>query len=205
MDWEPLSIEGAWKVTPAVHGDDRGWFMEMFKLEAFEDAVGHSFSAPQVNVSNSAAGVVRGIHFSQLPISQAKYVTCLGGAILDVVVDIRVGSPTFGKYESVLLDSRSPRTLYISEGLGHAFMALEDNSTVCYMVSSGYAPGREFGVFPLDEEVGIEWPTENGNGDPITPILSPKDLAAPTLTEALEEGLLPVYDQVVAFRESLRA
>ncbi len=125
--------------------------------------------------------------------------------MLDVVVDIRVGSPTFGKYEAVLLDSRSPRTLYISEGLGHAFMALEDNSTVCYMVSSGYAPGREFGVFPLDEEIGIEWPNEDGSGNPISPVLSPKDLEAPTLAEALEQGLLPKYDEVMAYRESLRA
>lgn len=204
MGWEPLSIEGAWKVTPQLHQDDRGWFMEMFKLEAFQDAVGQPFCAPQVNVSKSKAGVVRGIHFSQLPVSQSKYVTCLAGAIVDVIVDIRVGSPTFGKYEAVLLDSRTPQTVYISEGLGHAFIALEDDSTVCYMVSSGYAPGREFGVNPLDPAIGIEWPTEDLDGNPITPLLSPKDAEAPSLEEAVAQGLVPDYESVIEYRNSLK-
>ncbi len=204
MGWEPLSIEGAWKVTPQLHGDDRGWFMEMFKAEAFQEAVGQPFCAPQVNVSKSKAGVVRGIHFSQLPVSQSKYVTCLSGAIVDVVVDIRVGSPTYGQYEAVVLDSRSPQTLYISEGLGHAFMALEDDSVVCYMVSSGYAPGREFGVDPMDPAIGIEWPSHDLAGNPVAPLLSAKDAEAPSLEGAKEQGLLPSYEEIIEFRESLK-
>lgn len=203
MEWEELDVPGAWVFTPKVHGDQRGWFIESFKQEAFEQAVGHPFRVAQTNVSNSKAGVLRGIHFSQLPISQAKYVTCLAGAVLDVVVDVRVGSPTFGKWRSVLLDSREPRAIYISEGLGHAFMALEDGSTVCYMVSSGYAPGREHGVDPLDPAIGIEWPDAALDGSPLVPLLSQKDLEAPKLTEAVELGILPDYDEVLAYRATL--
>ena len=202
--WESLGIEGAWKITPKTHPDERGWFKEGFKQEPFREATGQDFQVAQMNVSNSKAGVIRGIHFSILPISQAKYVTAFSGAVLDVIVDIRAGSPTFGKWEAVLLDSADPTSVYISEGLGHAFMALSDNSTVGYLVSSGYAPGRELGVDPLDPEIGIEWPTTGLDGEPLTPILSEKDRKAPTLVEAFEAGLLPDYQEIMEFRESLR-
>ena len=118
----------------------------------------------QANCSVSAAGVLRGIHFSDVPPGQAKYVTCVRGAALDVVVDIRVGSPTFGQWDSVLLDDVDRRQIYLAEGLGHAFMSLADDTTVVYLCSTGYAPGREHGVHPLDPAIGIEWPTTGRDG-----------------------------------------
>lgn len=135
--------------------------------------------------------MVRGIHFAQLPPSQAKYVMCPKGAVLDVVVDIRVGSPTFGQWDTVLLDDIDRRAIYISEGLGHAFCALEDDSTVMYLCSAPYAPGREHGVNPLCEQVGVDWPKFDRAGREMELLLSDKDTAAPGLEQAAAEGLLP--------------
>ena len=124
MDIEPLSIEGAIKFTPKLFGDERGVFSELFKAPLVAEAIGHSFNLAQVNCSSSTPGVIRGIHFADVPPSQAKYVTCLTGAVLDVVVDIRVGSPTFGQWEAVRLDTAERRAVYLSEGLGHGFAAM---------------------------------------------------------------------------------
>ncbi|MCM3661042.1 dTDP-4-dehydrorhamnose 3,5-epimerase [Georgenia satyanarayanai] len=205
MQFRELSVPGAWEITPRLHGDDRGVFLEVFKEQAFVDAVGHPLALKQANSSVSAAGVVRGIHFAQLPPSQAKYVTCPRGAVLDVVVDIRVGSPTFGQWDSVLLDDVDRRSIYISEGLGHAFCSLEEDSTVVYLCSEPYAPGREHGINPLSEEVGIAWPTTGRDGRPLELRLSDKDAAAPGLREAQDSGVLPRYDEVQDFLASLRA
>lgn len=201
--WKPLGIEGAWEIVPKRHRDDRGWFMEAFKQDRFKEAVGHPFNLAQVNVSHSKAGVVRGVHFSAFPVSQAKYVTCLAGSVLDVIVDVRVGSETFGKWEAVVLDSQQPSAVYLSEGLGHAFMALTDDATVSYLVSSGYAPEREHGVNPLDPALAIDWPTLDASGRQIQPLLSPKDEEAPTLKEAEVAGLLPTLAQAKAHSLSL--
>ena len=191
MQLRELSVPGAWEVTPRQFGDPRGVFLEWFKDEQFTAAVGHRLDLRQANCSVSAAGVLRGIHFADVPPGQAKYVTCLAGAVLDVVVDIRVGSPTYGQWDSVLLDDVDRRAIYLGEGLGHAFMSLADGSTVAYLCSTPYAPGREHGIHPLDPEVGIAWPTEARDGSALTPQLSDKDLAAPGLAEAREAGLLP--------------
>ena len=196
MKYRELTVPGAFEITPAQFGDPRGLFFEAFKAGPFTDAVGHSFDLQQANCSVSAAGVLRGIHFADVPPSQAKYVMCAKGAVLDVVVDIRVGSPTFGTWDAVLLDDVDRRAVYLSEGLGHAFMSLEDGSTVLYLCSSGYAPGREHGIHPLDPELGIEWPTTARDGSPLAPLLSEKDEAAPTLAEAKTQGLLPTLDAV---------
>ncbi|WP_413451010.1 dTDP-4-dehydrorhamnose 3,5-epimerase [Georgenia phoenicis] len=204
MEFRELSIKGAWEITPKLHGDPRGVFLEVFKEQAFIDAVGHPFTLKQVNSSVSAAGVVRGVHFAELPPSQAKYVSCPRGAVLDIVVDIRVGSPTFGQWDSVLLDDVDRRSIYLSEGLGHAFCSLEDDSTVVYLCSEPYAPGREHGIHPLSEEVGIEWPTTARDGSPLELQLSDKDTAAPGLREAQEAGLLPQFSEVQDFLASLR-
>lgn len=204
MELTALAIEGAWQMTPRVHGDDRGTFLEWFKDEAFARAVGQpGMELAQANLSVSAAGVVRGIHFAQLSPSQAKYVTCARGAVLDVVVDIRVGSPTFGQWDAVLLDDVDRRAVYVSEGLGHAFMALEDESTVLYLCSAGYSPAREHGVDPMDPAIGISWPTTGRDGSPLTPVLSPKDAEAPSLEQARAAGVLPTLDEVLAFRQEL--
>ena len=177
--------------------DDRGVFLEAFKADVVAEAIGHRFTLEQMNISVSRGGTVRGIHFALVPPSQAKYVQCLDGRILDIVVDIRVGSPTFGQYEAVELDSESREALYLSEGLGHGFCALSESATVGYMCSEPYAPAREYGIHPLDVTLALPWPDGQAS------VLSPKDAEAPTLAEAAELGLLPAYDDCLAFRRSL--
>ena len=203
MEWRELSIAGAFELTPKKLGDSRGYFMEMFKHTEFAEHVGHGLDLRQVNCSTSAAGVIRGVHFAAIPPSQAKYVMCPRGAVLDIVVDIRVGSLTFGQWDSVLLDDEDRRAIYLSEGLGHAFCALEDDSTVMYLCSAEYAPTREHGVNPMDPAIGIEWPTTARDGSPLTYDFSEKDTNAPTLAEASESGLLPTWEQAQEFYASL--
>ena len=203
MTLRELTVSGAWEITPKQHGDPRGVFLEFFQGGPVSGAIGHRFDLQQANCSVSAAGVLRGIHFADVPPGQAKYVTCAKGAVLDVVVDIRVGSETFGQWDTVLLDDVDRRAIYLSEGLGHAFMSLEDDSTVLYLCSTGYAPGREHGIHPLDTDVAIQWPTTARDGSPMTPQLSAKDLAAPTLAEAIAQDLLPHYADVTGYVESL--
>ncbi|MDP9118460.1 MAG: dTDP-4-dehydrorhamnose 3,5-epimerase [Actinomycetota bacterium] len=198
MQTRALKIDGAWEFTPKAFADDRGLFLEWFKAEVFADAVGQEFTVAQANQSVSARGVLRGIHYATVPPSQAKYVYCPVGAVLDVIVDIRVGSPTFGEWDAVRLDDVDRRAVYLSEGLGHAFMALADGSAVTYLCSTGYAPQREFGTNPLDPELGLPWPAD------VEPALSDKDAAAPTLREAAEQRLLPTYADCQSFYATLR-
>ncbi|GGN95235.1 DTDP-4-dehydrorhamnose 3,5-epimerase RmlC [Actinoplanes lobatus] len=197
MRIRPLGIEGAFEVTPVQHGDDRGRFLEWYRFDALAEAVGHPLDLAQANLSTSARGVVRGIHFADVPPGQAKYVTCVSGAVLDVIVDIRVGSPTFGSWEAVRLDDEDRRAVYLAEGLGHGFCALTEGATVAYLCSSTYRPGHEHGIHPLDPELGIAWPVGE-------PVLSAKDAAAPDLGEAGAKGLLPRYDACNSFVETLR-
>ncbi len=197
MKIRPLSIEGAWEITPQQFGDPRGMFMEWYRFDHLAEAVGHPLRLAQANLSVSAAGVVRGIHFADVPNGQAKYVSCVRGAVLDVIVDIRVGSPTFGRWEGVRLDDTDRRAVYLSEGLGHGFCALTDDATLTYLCSETYNPTGEHGLHPLDPDLGIEWSAG-------APQLSAKDEAAPSLAEALATGLLPSYDACRAFTESLR-
>lgn len=191
------SIEGLWTFTPVLRPDDRGVFLESFKDSVFAEAVGHRFDLKQMNISVSKRGTVRGIHFADVPPGQAKYVQCFDGRILDIVVDIRVGSPTFGRWEAVELDSESRRGLYLSEGLGHAFCALTDSVTVGYLCSEPYAPAHEHGIHPLDTDLALPWP------DGADSMLSPKDASAPTFDEAVEVGLLPTYEECQRWRRSL--
>lgn len=199
MQWRELAVRGAWEFTPRQFGDPRGVFLEWFRDPTFVEATGRRLDLVQANMSVSAAGVVRGLHFADTPPGQAKYVTCVKGAVLDVAVDIRVGSPTFGAWDSVLLDDVERRGIFLAEGLGHAFMALSDDATVVYLCSSGYNPTGEHGVNPLDPAIGIAWPTTDRAGRPITPILSDKDAAAPSLDAARTLGLLPTWDVAAAF------
>ena len=173
-------------------------FLEWYRFEALEQARGHRLDLRQANVSVSARGVVRGIHFASVPPSQAKYVTCMSGAVLDVIIDIRLGSPTYGQWEAVRLDDLDRKAVYVSEGLGHSFIALSDGAVVSYLCSEVYSPIREHGVHPLDPTIAIEWPAG------LTPLLSPKDEAAPTLAEAEAQGLLPQYEDCVRFYDELR-
>jgi dTDP-4-dehydrorhamnose 3,5-epimerase len=194
-----LAIPGAWEITPQLHTDARGALFEWFTDSGFTAMAGHRFDLRQANCSVSASGVLRGVHFAELPPSQAKYVTCLHGTVLDVVVDIRVGSPTFGRWDSVVLDDKERRSVYLAEGIGHAFLALEDDSTVMYLCSAEYAPGREHTVNPFDPDLDITWPALDGG-----PILSDRDRDAPTLAQTRAAGLLPTWEDSQKFVEDLR-
>ncbi|HEV7851043.1 MAG TPA: dTDP-4-dehydrorhamnose 3,5-epimerase [Mycobacterium sp.] len=197
MEARELAVPGAWEITPKQHTDDRGVFFEWFTDAGFRAFARHRLELRQANCSVSAAGVLRGLHFAQLPPSQAKYVTCVRGAVFDVAVDIRIGSPTFGQWDSVLLDDRDRRSIYLSEGLAHGFLALQDDSTVMYMCSAGYDPDREHTIRATDPALGIDWP---GTGN----VLSDRDAEAPTLDEVKAAGLLPTWDDTRAFVEELR-
>jgi len=192
VDVSPLGgIPGAFLCTPRVHGDDRGVFLEWFKAEPLAAAVGHRLRLEQANHSASRRGTVRGVHFADVPPSQAKYVYCPSGTVLDVVVDIRVGSPTYGAVASARLDDTDRRAVYLAEGLGHAFLALTEGAVVTYLCSTGYSPGREHGVTPLDPALALPWPDPSTYGGEM--LLSDKDTAAPTLAEAAARGLLPTW------------
>jgi dTDP-4-dehydrorhamnose 3,5-epimerase len=195
-----LSVPDSYELTPVQRRDDRGLFLEWYRFDRLAEAVGHPLALRQGNLSVSRRGVVRGIHFADVPPGQAKYVTAVRGAVLDFVVDIRVGSPAFGTWDSVLLDETDRRAVYLAEGLGHAFVALTDDATVSYLVSDTYRPDAEHGVNPLDETIGLRFPAEAGE-----PILSEKDLAAPSLVEAAGQGLLPTLEQCRDFTASLDA
>ncbi|MER5394503.1 dTDP-4-dehydrorhamnose 3,5-epimerase [Saccharopolyspora sp. NPDC002686] len=200
MQARRLENTGAFEFTPKSFPDHRGLFVAPFQEPAFTEAVGHPLRVAQTNHSVSARGVIRGVHFSDVPPSQAKYVYCPQGALLDVVVDIRVGSPTFGRWDAVRLDSTEYRALYVPEGLGHAFVALTDNTVMSYLCSTPYNPGAEHGINPLDPELALPWDEVDGE-----PVLSEKDRTAPTLAEAAEQGLLPQYETCLAHYETLRA
>ena len=198
MEIRELKVGDAYEVTPQILGDSRGAFLEWFRADRLQEATGRRLDLLQANASISLAGAIRGIHFADVPPSQAKYVSCPRGALLDVVVDIRVGSPTFGAWDAVLLDDVDRRGVFVSEGLGHGFMALEDDTMISYLCTAPYTPAREHGVHPLDPAIGIDWPAG------IAPLLSPKDEAAPSLAQAKDAGLLPSYDECQAFYRSLR-
>lgn len=198
MEIRPLKTVDALEITPRQFPDGRGVFLESFRGDLLAEAIGHRPEIVQTNVSVSSRGTVRGIHFADVPPSQAKYITALSGSLLDFIVDIRVGSPTFGQWDSVLLDTKDRRCVYLPEGMGHAFVALEDNTTAMYLVTTPYNPSREHGIHPLDPEIGLELPVGMEQ-----PLLSPKDQAAPTLAQAIESGLLPDYEACRAYYASL--
>ena len=202
MQVTELKVPGAWSFTPRQFPDPRGVFLEWFKGDVVQEAVGHPLTLRQANHSVSAKGTLRGVHFADVPPGQAKYVYCTRGAVLDVMVDLRVGSPTFGVSDAVLLDEVDRRGVYLSEGLGHAFLALTDDANVTYLCSTPYSPGREHGVHPLDPELDLLslplWPSGAEH------LLSDKDAAAPSLAEARQQGLLPDHASCQALYETLR-
>jgi dTDP-4-dehydrorhamnose 3,5-epimerase len=193
-----LAVPDSYVIDLVPHGDTRGRFTEWYRADALSRAVGHALPLAQANHSVSARGVLRGVHFALVPPGQAKYVYCPAGRVLDVVVDVRVDSPTFGTHDAVVLDSDQPRAVYLSEGLGHAFVALADHTSVTYLVSSGYDPAREFGIHPMDPDLALPWPSD------VDLELSAKDRAAPTLAEARVQGLLPTMAQCAERYAELR-
>lgn len=191
MQIRALQIEGAWEITPRQFPDDRGVFMEGFRADRLAEATGHRMPVLQTNISVSTAGALRGIHYADVPPSQAKYVTAVSGVFIDFIVDIRVGSPTFGHWDSVRLDPVDRRAVYLSEGLGHALYCVQDGAAV-YLCSTVYNPTGEHGINPLDPAVGLVLP------DGAEPVVSPKDAQAPTLAQAQAAGALPTLEQCLA-------
>jgi dTDP-4-dehydrorhamnose 3,5-epimerase len=199
MEVAQLDIAGAVLFSPRLHRDERGLFLEQFRADALAAAVGHPLALAQANVSVSARGVVRGVHFAQVPPGQAKYVTCPNGRVLDLVVDLRVGSPTFGQHAAVPLDDEKRQGLYLAEGLGHAFVALSESATVSYLCSIAYDAAREHGISVFDPELALPWPKE------LDLVLSDRDREAPSLDEVRSAGLLPDHAACLAWYEQLRA
>ena len=197
MHIKALKIQGSFEITPRQFPDDRGVLLESFRGDRLAEAVGHRLDIIQTNVSVSSRGTVRGVHFADVPPSQAKYVTALSGSFIDFVIDIRVGSPTFGQWDSTVLDTVDRRAIYLAEGLGHAICSLEDDSTVMYLCSATYNPAREHAINPLDPALTLAVP------EGFMPVLSAKDAAAPSLSQAAAQGLLPRYDECLHFYAEL--
>ena len=192
----PLKISGSWKIEFQKFDDNRGFFYESFKEEDFKNQIGRNLNIKQTNTSSSSKGSVRGIHYALVPPSQAKLVQCQRGSIIDYVIDIRVGSPTFGEFEKIELSENSPTAIFIEEGLAHAFVALENNTIVTYYVSEKFNSEREKGINPFDKALNVKWPD-------LDLILSEKDKSAISLDEAKNQGLLPSFDECKAFIKSL--
>lgn len=183
-----LGIDGAYVFTPPVHGDEHGTFTSPYQEAAFVKALGHKlFPVAQTNHTRSRRGVVRGVHFTATPPGCAKYVHCACGRALDIVVDLRLGSPTFGDWDAVELDATSLRATYLPAGLGHAVVALEDDTVMSYVVSTAYVAANELAVYVFDPRLALPIP----DGVEIT--MSERDRRAPTLAQAERAGLLPVY------------
>jgi dTDP-4-dehydrorhamnose 3,5-epimerase len=203
VDIAALEISDAFVCTPRQFGDDRGTFLEWFRGDELAKATGRGFAPVQANHSVSRRGTLRGIHFADVPPGQAKYVYCPRGAVLDVIVDLRVGSPSYGKHAAVRLDDVDRRGVFIAEGLGHGFYALTDDANVAYLVSTAYNPAIEHAVHPLDPDLALPWPVGEAGLDDDGPVLSEKDAAAPSLAEAQARGLLPSYDACRDFYATL--
>jgi dTDP-4-dehydrorhamnose 3,5-epimerase len=190
MSFTPLKIEGSWVFEPKKFDDERGSFHEVFKLSQISEALDKTFEVKQVNHSISNAGVIRGIHWADVPPGQAKYVSCFRGRIWDVVVDIRVGSPTFGQWDAAEISADNGKSVLIEEGLGHVFLSLEDNSVVSYLCSEPFNPSAEHGINPLDEDLAIPFASK---WDKNTFVISPKDSEARSFAEALDRGPFPQF------------
>ena len=173
----PTKLEGLVLLEPQVHGDARGFMVESFRRDAWAE-LGVDAEFVQHNHSRSVRGTLRGIHFQTAP-GQAKLVRCARGAILDVAVDLRRGSPTYGEWEAHLLDDERHRQLYVPVGFGHGFAVLSDVADVAYLVSSLYDAETETGSAWDDPDGGVEWQVEE-------PLLSERDKTAPRLAEIAE-------------------
>ena len=196
MKAQPLKISGSWKIEFQKFDDNRGFFYESFKEEDFKKQIGRNLNIKQTNTSSSSKGSVRGIHYALVPPSQAKLVQCQRGSIKDYVIDIRVGSPTFGQFEEIELNENSASAVFIEEGLAHAFVAMENQTVVTYFVTEEYNPTREKGINPFDKTLNVKWPD-------LELILSEKDKQAISLEEAKNQGLLPTFDECQKFIKSL--
>ncbi len=175
----PTRLDGLRLLAPQVHGDERGFFHEAWRADSYA-AAGVDADFVQDNHSRSRRGALRGIHFQTRP-GQAKLVSCVHGAIFDVAVDLRRGSPTFGRWEGFELDDRDARQLFLPVGFGHGFCVLSESADVVYKVSSYYDPATELGIRFDDPEVGVRWPTG------LELVFSERDATAPELSAVADE------------------
>lgn len=180
--FKKTSIEGVIVVEPRCYGDSRGYFMETYKRPDFV-AGGIAADFVQDNQSSSTRGVLRGLHF-QIHYPQAKLVRVVSGEVLDVCVDLRGGSPTFGQVESALLTAENKRQLFIPRGFAHGFYVLSDSAVFCYKCDDVYHPNDEGGIRWDDPELGIDWPVPEGSA----PVLSAKDEHHPSFAQWREEA-----------------
>ncbi|AOS61951.1 dTDP-4-dehydrorhamnose 3,5-epimerase family protein [Actinoalloteichus hymeniacidonis] len=188
MKARELAVVGAVEFSPEIFPDDRGEFLSYYQEPVFAETLGHKlFPTAQASQSRSRRGVLRGIHFSRTPPGTAKYVHCARGSALDIVVDLRIGSPTFGQSDSTILDTVSHRAMYFPPGVGHAFVALEDDTVISYLLSENYVPANELAITPHDAELALRLPAD------LELIQSDRDRAAMTLAQARTQGLLPEY------------
>jgi dTDP-4-dehydrorhamnose 3,5-epimerase len=191
-----LQIDGSWIIDFHKFEDHRGYFFESFKLNECVEGFARPLTITQANTSLSKKGSIRGIHYALIPPSQAKFIQCQKGSIIDFVVDIRIGSPTFGTFQAINLNSNNPQAVFIEEGLAHAFVALEDETIVTYLINQNYNPEREKGINPFDSQLSISWPK-------IDLILSKKDKNEISLSEAQKRGILPNYKECKEYIKSL--
>ncbi|BFU42703.1 dTDP-4-dehydrorhamnose 3,5-epimerase family protein [Krasilnikovia sp. MM14-A1004] len=183
------AMPGVFRIEPHQFRDARGAFFEAFRVDALAEAAGVEFVPRQINYSVSRRNTLRGIHSVTLPPGQAKFVTCVRGSLRDFVVDLRIGSPTFGQHESTVLDAASGGCVYIPEGVGHGFVALTDDTCICYVVSTTYVPGSQINIDPMDPDLAVPW----GCADPV---MSDADRAAISLSDAMAQGILAHWRDV---------
>ncbi len=178
MKFIRTAIEDVVIIEPKVHGDERGYFVETFRADKLEEFLGYKIDFCQDNESKSSRGVLRGLHYQLHPAAQTKLVRVIQGRVLDVAVDIRKGSPTFGKHVSVELSGENKRQLLVPRGFAHAFVVMEDNTTFAYKVDNYYSPENDRGILFSDEALDIDW------GIPKEELkLSAKDQVQPKLAE----------------------
>jgi dTDP-4-dehydrorhamnose 3,5-epimerase len=193
---KPLEISGSWLIELNKFDDNRGYFFESFRFDLINNSLNRKFDVKQSNTSVSHKGTLRGIHYALNIPSQAKYIQCLQGCIEDFIIDIRVGSPTYGKFISIKLDAQKPQAIFIEEGLAHAFVSLLDNSIVSYNVNQLFNPSNEKGINPFDKTLSIKWPN-------IDLKLSTKDSNEISLEDAKNQNLLPDYLEMKNYIKSL--
>lgn len=189
MEYRALKVRGAFAFVPDTFPDERGRFTAPFQESVFAEAVGHALPAVrQASCSTSRRRVLRGVHYTLTPPGTAKYVYCAHGEVLDMVVDLRVGSPTFMAWDAVTIDADRPTAVYFPVGVGHAFLALRDDTVMAYLHSGEYVGAHELAVSALDPALGLPV------GEESEPVVSARDREAPTVAEARALGLLPDYE-----------
>lgn len=180
MKFIAQSIPEILLLQPKVHGDERGYFIETFRQDLFEQAIGHPVSFIQDNESKSVRGVLRGLHFQLPPFAQSKLVRVISGTVLDIAVDIRVGSPTFAQHVAVELSEQNKHQLFIPRGFAHGFVVLTETATFAYKVDNYYAPECDRGLAFDDQQLNIDWKIDNSELQ-----LSAKDTKQPKLADLI--------------------